>query len=75
MMSGIKDVLSFDEHEISLETEAGMLTITGSDLHVSRLTLEKGELDVEGKLDGFLYSDAAASGGQKASSLLGRLFR
>ena len=40
--SGISDVLSFDVSEILLETEQGMLLIKGKDLHVNRLSLEKG---------------------------------
>ena len=43
--SGVLDVLSFDVSEILLETEQGMLLIKGKDLHVNRLTLEKGEVD------------------------------
>ena len=41
--SGVVDVLSFDVSEILLETELGMLLIKGHDLHVNRLSLEKGE--------------------------------
>lgn len=74
-LTGVKDVLSFDLHEILLETEQGMLLVKGDDLHVSRLTLEKGEVDIDGKLDSFTYSELSGSAGQKASSLLGRLFR
>jgi len=74
-MSGIKDVLAFDLHEILLETEQGMLVIKGEDLHVGRLNLEKGEVDVDGRVDGFTYSEAAPTAQQKASSLFGRLFR
>ena len=43
-INGVNDVLSFDVHEILLETEQGMLMIKGEELHVSRLTLEKGEV-------------------------------
>ena len=50
-LNGVKDVLSFDIHEVLLETEAGMLMIKGEDLHVSRLTLERGEVDVDGQID------------------------
>ncbi len=75
MLSGVKDVLSFDLHEVLLETEQGMLSIKGDDLHVSRLTLEKGEVDVDGRLDSFTYTDAAPTGQQKAASLISRLFR
>ena len=48
--------------------------IKGDDLHVSRLTLEKGEVDIDGRIDSFTYSDAAGSG-HKGESLLSKLFR
>ena len=73
-INGVKDVLSFDEHEILLETEQGMLMIKGDELHVNRLTLDKGEVDVDGKMDSFTYSDAANSG-NKNESFLSKLFR
>ena len=73
-IGGVKDVLSFDIHEILLETEQGMLMIKGDDLHVSRLTLEKGEVDIDGRIDSLTYSDAGAVG-RKGESLLTRLFR
>lgn len=73
-INGVNDVLSFDIHEILLETEQGMLMIKGDDLHVSRLSLEKGEVDVDGRIDSFTYSDAAGSG-HKTESLLSKLFR
>lgn len=73
-LNGINDVLSFDIHEILLETEQGMLMIKGDDLHVNRLTLDKGEVDVEGKIDSLTYSDVSGSG-QKGESLLTRLFK
>lgn len=37
---GVNDVLSFDLHEVVLETEQGMLMIRGNDLHVNRLSLD-----------------------------------
>ena len=40
----MQDVRSFDEQEIILETELGVLLIRGSGLHIGRLTLEKGEI-------------------------------
>lgn len=75
-ISGVKDVLSFDIHEILLETEQGMLMIKGDDLHVNRLTLDKGEVDVDGRIDSFTYSDVAGgSSSHKSESLLAKLFR
>lgn len=73
-LSGVSDVLSFDTGEVLLETEQGMLMIKGSDLHVSRLTLEKGEVDVDGRIDSLTYSENASTG-SKAESLFARLFR
>lgn len=73
-INGVNDVLSFDVHEILLETEQGMLMIKGNELHVSRLTLEKGEVDIDGRIDSFTYSDGAGAG-HKNESLLTRLFR
>jgi sporulation protein YabP len=74
MVSGVSDVLSFDLAEILLETDQGMLMIKGSDLHVNRLTLEKGEVDVEGKIDSLTYSEVSGYG-IKGESLLGKLFK
>ncbi|MCI8326716.1 MAG: sporulation protein YabP [Lachnospiraceae bacterium] len=72
--TGIKDVISFDPKEILLETEMGMLQIKGEDLHVSRLTLEKGEVDIQGMVISMVYSEIE-SYGKKAENFLGRLFR
>ena len=51
-----------------------MLLIKGHDLHVNRLTLEKGEVDIEGRIDSLTYSDVKTAGKQ-AQSVLGRLFK
>ena len=74
LINGVKDVLSFDIHEILLETEQGMLTLKGDDLHVNRLTLERGEVDVDGRIDSLAYSESSAVN-RKNESLLTRLFR
>lgn len=73
-LTGISDVLSFDENEIVLETDQGMLMMKGKELHVNRLTLDKGEVDVDGRIDSLIYSDQMGSG-SKGESLLSRLFK
>ncbi len=73
-INGVVDVISFDLNEVLLETEAGMLTIKGQDLHVNHLTLEKGEVEISGNVDSLLYSEVS-SYGQKAESFFGRLFQ
>lgn len=73
-ITGISDVLSFDEHEILLDTEMGMLTIKGKELHISRLSLELGEADMEGKVDSIVYSERGHKKKQEGS-LVSRMFR
>ena len=73
-LTGVCDVLSFDVNEIILETDLGILMIKGNELHVNRLTLEKGEVDVEGRIDSFTYSEQLGTAA-KGESLLTRLFR
>ncbi len=70
-ITGVCDVIAFDAKEVVLETEEGMLTIRGSELHVNRLSVEKGELDLEGQIDSLIYSAGKA---QNKESLLTRLF-
>lgn len=74
VMSGVRDVLSFDAKEVYLETEQGILLIKGDELHVNRLSLEKGEVDVDGRIDSFAYSDKGEAE-KKAVSFLGRMFQ
>ena len=73
-MTGVKDVLSFDEHSVILETEQGMMMVKGTDLHVNRLNLEKGEVDLSGNIDSISYSDVHA-GPKQGENLFSKLFR
>ena len=74
IMTGVLDVLAFDLNEILLETEQGMLIIKGKDLHVNRLSLEKGEVDVTGHIDSCTYSDMQANK-KKDESFFVKLFK
>lgn len=73
-INGVADVLSFDVSEILLETDQGMLMIKGNDLHVNRLSLEKGEIDLEGRVDSLTYSEIAGYHKQ-GESFISRLFK
>lgn len=72
-LQGVVDALSFDENAILLETVDGMLMIRGAELHVSKLSLEKGEVDVDGRVDSFVYTEKT-SFAKKGEGLLTRLF-
>ena len=73
-ITGLQDVVSFDENQIVLDTDMGLLTMKGKDLHVSRLTLEKGEVDVDGTIDSLVYSSNEAYR-RSGASLLSRLVK
>ena len=72
-LTGILDVISFDENSIVLDTDMGLLTIKGKDLHVNRLSLEKGEIDIEGRTDSLVYS--AGGGAKSGESFFAKLFK
>ena len=67
-LTGIKDVVSFDLTQILLESTLGMIHIKGSDIKVTRLSLEKGEVD------SIVYSDVKDYG-EKGKSILKRMFK
>ncbi|MBS6195425.1 MAG: sporulation protein YabP [Clostridiales bacterium] len=73
-MTGIVDVMSFDSEQIFLETTQGMLTIKGKELHISRLHLEQGEVDIEGMVDSLVYTENGPYGKKQKGSLMKRLF-
>ena len=56
-ITGVTDVISFNEEIIVTDTELGMLTIQGHDLKISNLNLEDSELSVEGEFYNLDYSD------------------
>lgn len=65
-ISGVKEVISFDENTISLNTEMGGLVLKGTDLHINRLNVDDGNLNIEGFVIACSYtekSDTKKSGG------------
>lgn len=58
-VSGVSDVDSFDEQTVIVFTQMGELTVKGTDLHINRLSLEMGELAVEGEITALTYTDRA----------------
>lgn len=73
-VTGVREVISFDAVEIVLDTEQGILIVKGDDLHVTRLTVDKGEVEITGRIDGIIYTE----GGEKKrgrESFLTRLFQ
>lgn len=73
-LTGVKEVVSFDAKEVVLNTTMGALIIRGDELFVKRLTVEKGEVDLEGRIDSFVYADKPGKAGDR-EPVLKRLFR
>lgn len=72
-LTGVTEILSFDEKEILLLTVEGKLMLKGLQLHVKGLDLEKGEAVLEGHVDSLIY--LSKESGKKEESLLKRMFR
>ena len=68
-VSGVEDVERFDELSVVMRTVAGVLVVSGEDLHIGKLSLDGGELLVEGRIDGLNYEDAP----QRKESFFSRL--
>ena len=70
-VSGVEDVDRFDETGIVMSTSAGTLVVTGEDLHIGKLSLDGGELHVDGRIDSVTYEDQGQSRGGFFSRLFG----
>ena len=60
--TGILDVDRFDEKAVVLITNRGVLTIEGTELHINRLSVEKGEVAIEGQVDRLGYAELKEKG-------------
>lgn len=69
-VSGVEDVARFDENCIVMTTCAGTLVVSGQEMRIGKLTLDGGELRVDGQIDAISYEDAPL----RRPSLFARLF-
>lgn len=72
--TGIKEVVSFDAKEVVLDTVMGTLIVRGEDLFFKKLTVEAGEVELDGQIDSLIYTNKSASR-KGQDSLLKRMFR
>lgn len=56
-LTGIRDVLSFDDEIVVVESELGLLNIKGTDLRVNKISVETGDVIVDGTIRAIEYSD------------------
>ena len=73
-ISGVIDVLSFDDQVVIVETELGLLTVKGENLRINKLSIDTSEVIIEGDISALTYSDNKSSENNKRS-FLGKIFR
>ena len=61
-MTGVTEVVSFEEHAVGLRTALGTLIVQGRDLQLKTLSLEGGQVAVEGSIAALIYEEPRASG-------------
>ena len=72
-LTGVQEVDSFNENEILFLTGEGRLLIKGEQLHIKGLDLEKGEAQIEGKINSLSYITRNKPADRE--SFLKRMFR
>ena len=71
MISGVEEVESFDENSILLSTSQGDLEVQGEGLHIEKLSLDGGDLKVDGLVNALIYQPRGRERGGLLSRLLG----
>lgn len=73
-ISGVLDVLSFDDQVVIVETELGLLNIKGDNLRINKLSIDTSEVVVEGDIYSMIYSEKDLNK-KGTSSLIGKIFK
>lgn len=58
-VTGVTDVKSFNDESIILETSLGMLAVDGTGLHITSLSVDSGEIYIEGEIGGAVFFETA----------------
>ena len=72
-ISGVLDVLSFDDQVVILETELGLLTVKGENLRINKLSIDTSEVIVEGDINSLNYSDKDTN--KNSGGLISKIFK
>ena len=70
-ISGVSDIDSFDENRVILFTALGGMTVKGRDLHVCRLNVESGEINITGEISAVIYTEPE----KRSGNILSRIFK
>jgi len=72
-ITGVLDVLSFDDQLVVLETELGLLTVKGDNIRINKLSIDASEVIIEGEINNMAYSEKDIN--SKNSSFMSKLFK
>ena len=72
-ISGVLDVISFDDQIVIVETDLGLLTVKGDNLRINKLSLDTSEVIIEGEILSLSYSQKDLE--KKGESLLSKIFK
>ena len=72
-ISGVNDVLSFDDQVVMVETELGLLTVKGENIRINKLSIDTSEVIIEGDISYLAYSDKELE--QTKGSLISKIFK
>lgn len=73
-ITGVLDVLSFDDQIVIVETQLGLLTIKGEDLRINKLSIDSSEVIIEGEIYNLGYSESSNEK-KRSSGILGKIFK
>ncbi|MBO8159764.1 sporulation protein YabP [Thermosyntropha sp.] len=74
-LTGIKNVNTFDEEEIILDSSMGLIFITGKGMHITMLNLDEGKVEIEGEFESFQYKPSGADFKTKSKNIIERLLK
>ena len=72
-VTGINDILSFDDQVVILSTDLGMLTIKGNELKINKLNIDESEVKIEGNITSINYSQDSEE--RKGESIFSKIFK
>ena len=72
-ISGVNDVLSFDDQVVIVDTELGLLTVKGENIKITKLSLDTAEVIIEGEISNLSYSQSNQE--KNAGTLLSKIFK
>ena len=72
-VSGVNDVLSFDDQVVMVDTELVLLTVKGENIRINKLSLDTAEVIIEGEISSLSYSQNKQE--KNSGTLLSKIFK